>query len=344
MILLGQPDFPVPARVLFIQTRRIGDVLFATPALRTVAERFPTAKLDFVVERPCDEALWGNPHVDRLLLAPQTKSVRAFLRFIRLLREKRYDWVIDFFSNPRSAQIAFLSGACARVGLDRFGRRWAYTHRIIEEENDLNGYAVDWRLAVLERMGVPVQGRELEIYADTMEPQEVERVNVALAPIAGHKPIVAVATGTINPAKLYPPELVAEVISGLLRENFAVIVTAGPGERPLTEQALALVKQPIPVLYDARVPTLAALYRRVHLYLGPDSAPKHIAVACGLPTVTFFGPGRPSNWNDPQNPRNVVIAAPCDIRPNCTTEECVRRGCLKKIAPAELVRAVKTLL
>jgi ADP-heptose:LPS heptosyltransferase len=193
-------------------------------------------------------------------------------------------------------------------------------------------------------MGVPARGRALEIYADAAEPQEVERMKAALAPIATRKPIVAVATGTINPAKLYPPELVAEVISGLLRENFAVIVTAGPGERPLTEQALSLVQELVPVLFDARVPTLAALYRRVQLYLGPDSAPKHIAVACGLPTVTYFGPGRPSNWNDPQNPRNVVIAAPCAIRPDCTVEECVRRGCLKKIAPAELVRAAKALL
>ena len=77
------------------------------------------------------------------------------------------------------------------------------------------------------------------------------------------------------------------------------MVTSGPGETKLADEALAALPFAVPHLKDARVPTLAALYRHARLYVGPDSGPKHVAVACGLPAVTIFGLGRPANWNDP---------------------------------------------
>jgi ADP-heptose:LPS heptosyltransferase len=344
MILRGPARFGDPRRVLFIQLRRIGDVLLGTPALRAVARRFPEAKIDFLVEPPADEVLLGHPLVDRLLVAPRDKLLRSFLRVARELRRARYDWVIDFFSNPRSAQFARVTGAQVRVGLDRRGRRWAYTHRIVEEEQDRDAYAVDLRLEALARMGVPAQGRELEIYADRADPAESARAAALLKDVPADKPLVAVATGSANPAKRYPADLMAEVIARLGENGCAVVLTAGPGETDLAEEILTGLPQRVPLLRSARVPTLAALYRRAQLYLGPDSGPKHVAVACGIPCVTIFGPGRPSNWNDPLNRRNLVLLAPCEVRPHCIEAECARRQCLRKIPPSDVVRAALALL
>ncbi|RPH95006.1 lipopolysaccharide heptosyltransferase family protein [candidate division KSB1 bacterium] len=344
MILRGLQEFPAPERVLLIQLRRIGDVLLGTPALRALSRRFPGVRVDFLVEPPADEVLWGHPLVDRLFVVPRDKSLRTFFRFTRLLRARRYDWVIDFFSNPRSAQFAFLSGARVRVGLDRRGRRWAYTHHIVEEETDRDAYAVDLRLDVLQRMGVPEAGRELEIFSDNAAPLEKARAAQILTQVAADKPLIVVNTGSHNPAKRYPADLTARTISELRRLSYEIILTSGPGETELGESILALLPQRVPFLPDARVPTLAALFRHAHLYLGPDSGPKHVAVACHLPTVTIFGPGRPSNWNDPHNPRNIVLTAPCDVRPHCIEAECARRECLRKIPPESVVNAVTSLL
>jgi ADP-heptose:LPS heptosyltransferase len=344
MILRGPARFPDPERVLFIQLRRIGDVLLGTPALRAVAKRFPAAKVDFLVEPPADEVLRGHPLVDRLLVAPRDKSLASFVRIARELRRLRYDWVIDFFTNPRSAQFAVVTGAPVRVGLDRRGRRWAYTHHIVEEEADRDAYAVDLRLDALARMGVPAQGRELEIFADRTDPAECARVAALLKDVPPHKPLVAVATGSANPAKRYPADLTAEVIARLSQNGCAVVLTAGPEETGLAEEILTLLPARVPFLEQARVPTLAALYRRANLYVGPDSGTKHVAAACGLPTVTLFGLGRPSNWNDPLNQRNIVLLAPCDVRPNCIESECARRQCLRKIPPEDVVTAALKLL
>jgi heptosyltransferase-3 len=344
MILRGTPRFGTPSRVLIVQLRRIGDVLLGTPALRALATRFPEAKIDFMVEPPADEVLWGHPLIDRLLVVPRDRRLGTFLHFAHAVRERRYDWAIDFLSNPRSAQFTFVSGARVRVGLDRRGRRWAYTHHIVEEDRDRDAYAADLRLEVLARMGAPATGRRLEIYCDRAAPEETGRVESLLGEMHGAQPLVAVSTGSANPAKRYPADLTVEVIRGLRDHGYEVILTAGPGERDLAEEILVHTAPAVAFLAEARVPTLAALYRRVQLYVGPDSGPKHVAAACGLPTVTIFGPGRPGNWNDPENPRNIVLVAPCEVRPHCVESECAQRQCLRRIPPAQVVAAALDLI
>ena len=344
MLLRGRRELTSPSRILVIQLRRIGDALLGTPALRALANHFPNAKIDFMAESPTDEVLWGHPLIDRLLVAPRQGSGESWFKFVRKLREQKYDWTIDFFSNPRSAQFAFLSGAKVRVGLNRFGRRWAYTHHVVEEERDRDAYAVDLRLNILQHLGIPSVGRKLEIYADRADPPEVARVMEFLHAVPQNQPIVAMATGSANPAKRYPAELTAHVIEELRRSHRTVVLTSGPGESSLADEIQQHLREPVPHLNRARVPTLASLYRHCHLYVGPDSSPKHIAVACGIPTVTIFGPGRPSNWNDPENPRNIVLIAPCDARPNCIESECARKRHIGMIPPAEVTAAAERLL
>jgi ADP-heptose:LPS heptosyltransferase len=217
MKLHGPAITAPPSRILLVQPRRIGDVLLGTPAIRALATHFPGVPIDFLVERPADETLWGHPHIARLLVAPPPKGLSENLNFVRRLRAERYDWAIDFFSNPRSAQFTWLSGARVRVGLDRRGRRWAYTHRVIEEAIDRDRYQVDWRLEILRQMHVPPAGLDLEIYSDSQAPVETQRAQAALAGLDASKPLVALATGSYNTEKLYPPDLTAQVIAGLLQ-------------------------------------------------------------------------------------------------------------------------------
>ena len=344
MLLRGRRDFPVPQRILIIQLRRIGDALLCTPAIRALAARFPEAKIDFMAESPADEVLWGHPLIDRLLVAPRHAPFRDWLNCMRHLRAVKYDWTIDFFSNPRSAQFAFLSGAKIRVGLDRLGRKWAFTHHVVEEESDRNLYAADLRLNILQHLGISPMTRTLEIYSDHAAPDEVARVKDLLHGLPPGQPIVAVATGSANPAKRYPADLTAKVIESLRQNHRTVVLTSGPGETELAEEILGHLAEPIRHLRGARVPTLAALYRKCQLYIGPDSSPKHIAVACGLPTVTIFGPGNPANWNDPKNSRSIVLTAPCDLRPHCNEAECAKRGCMRKISPDQVTAAAESLI
>lgn len=330
-----------PKKILLVQLRRIGDCILCTPAIRALHEKFPDAQIDFLAEYPAEETLRFHPLLTKLWVAPM-RGLAATIDLIRSLRRERYDLVIDFFANPRSAQFVFFTGAKVRAGLKRRGRSWAYTHHFIDEEQDRGLYAVDFRLDMLKLLGVPSSSRTLEIYSDKQDDVAQMKATKLVDSLTGV--VVAVATGSANAAKRYPSDLTAQVIELLRASHMQVVLTSGPGEQEFAQRILSKLARPVPHYSDARVPDLAALYRHCALYVGPDSGPKHVAVACGIPTVTIFGPGNPHNWNDFDNPKNIVLFPPCKLRPNCVELDCVRLGHLPLITPREILAASLKLI
>ena len=336
MKLRGEiPDLG-PRRILLIQLRRIGDVLLCTPAIRALHEKYPHAQIDFAAEEPGEEVLRGHPLIRNLWLTPK-RGLMDTVSFVRKMRRERYDWVIDFLANPRSAQMTFFTRAGVRAGLARRGRAWAYNYLLEEEPEDADAYAVDLRLSMLRELGIASRSRKLEIYCDLQNEAAQERARETLRSASGV--VVAIAAGNANNAKRYPADLTASVVDLLRAQGMNVVLTSGPGEGEFGEAILKQLKIPVVHMKDARVVDLTALYRNCALYVGPDSGPKHIAVACGIPTVTIFGPGRPSNWNDAENPNNVMLVAPCDKRPHCVEAECAKLGHIKLITPREVLAA-----
>ncbi len=330
-----------PKKILLVQLRRIGDCILCTPAIRALHEKFPDAQIDFLAEYPAEETLRYHPLITKLWVAPM-QGLAATIELIRGLRRERYDLAIDFFANPRSAQFVFFTGAKTRVGLKRRGRSWAYTHHFIEEDPDRELYAADLRLEMLKLLGIPSTSRALDIYSDTKDEAAQAKATKLVDSLTGV--VVAVATGSANAAKRYPADLTAQVIELLRASHLEVVLTSGPGEQEFAQRILTKLARPVPHFADARVPDLAALYRHCSLYVGPDSGPKHVAVACGIPTVTIFGPGNPYNWNDFENPKNVVLFPPCKVRPNCVELECVKLGHLPMISPREILAASLKLI
>jgi heptosyltransferase-3 len=330
-----------PKKILVVQLRRIGDCVLCTPALRALKEQYPNAQIDFLAEYPAEETLRSHPAIRKLWVAPM-RGLAGFVELARNLRRERYDFVIDFFSNPRSAQFVFFTGAKVRAGLKRRGRSWAYTHHFIEEENDHASYAVDLRLDMLRLLGISAGSRALDIYSDHDDREAQAKATHLLDSMTGV--VVAVATGSANAAKRYPADLTAQTIELLRASHMEVVLTSGPGEGEFAKRILDKLPRPVPHYADARVPELAALYRHCALYVGPDSGPKHVAVACGIPTVTIFGPGNPDNWNDKENPKNVVLSAGCSFRPKCDELECARLGHIATITPREVLGAALKLV
>src|SRR5262249_43557870 len=96
-----------------------------TPALRAFKRTWPQSRVDVVVEARYTEVLEGHPDVDHVW--PLRREARATFDLARRIRRERYDVAVDFFGNPRSAQLVWASRAPVRAGFDLRGRRHHYT-------------------------------------------------------------------------------------------------------------------------------------------------------------------------------------------------------------------------
>lgn len=62
---------PLDGKTLLLwRTGGIGDLLFVTPSLRLLKERYPTCRIEFGTSYHYTQILWGNPHVDEVFPLP----------------------------------------------------------------------------------------------------------------------------------------------------------------------------------------------------------------------------------------------------------------------------------
>jgi len=108
-------DLPERPKILVVTLRRLGDVLLATPLLRTLRQGCPGASLDVLVFAGSERILKGNPDVDRVLTMPERPSLAQTLRLIAHLW-RRYDLAVCTQSGDRPTFMTLLAGR-RRVGL-----------------------------------------------------------------------------------------------------------------------------------------------------------------------------------------------------------------------------------
>ena len=53
-------------KILIIRLSSIGDILLATPFIRQVRQKFPNAKIDFLIRLEFESLLLKNPNIDNL--------------------------------------------------------------------------------------------------------------------------------------------------------------------------------------------------------------------------------------------------------------------------------------
>ena len=99
-------------RILIVQLRRVGDILLTTPVAPYLRQAIPGASVDFLCEPMGKTVLETNPHLSNVLIYDRKHALREIAR----VRSRKYDAVLDFLNNPRSAHLTAASGARWRVG------------------------------------------------------------------------------------------------------------------------------------------------------------------------------------------------------------------------------------
>src|SRR5690349_15964940 len=151
-----------PQRVLIIKPSAIGDVVHTLPILRLVRNKWPAAKIAWLVTPACAGLLDGHPLLDEVILfdrkrfAGLWRSPRLFgewRAFTRGLRERRFDLVLDLQGLFRSAWLARKTRAPVRVGFANARElAWLfYTHRV--PIDTMEQHAIDRYLKLSRHIG-----------------------------------------------------------------------------------------------------------------------------------------------------------------------------------------------
>lgn len=319
-------------RILFVKLSAIGDVVQTLPALEAVKKAYPDSQIDWVVEEAASGILEGHPLISRLIVSrrrvwlrmlrrPNTFSegLRHIKRFLRDLRQVRYDIAIDFQGLLKSGVVIGAARAERKIGFDRT-RELSYL--FLNERLpafDIEKHALERYLDVARYLGATEASPScsLPIAREIVSVQ----TRIAGAVRAGKRLVV------INPVarwetKLWNEDRFAALADRLVSErNAEVIFTGSAGDREVTARIRSLMReQALDWTGETTLKELAALARLADLFITTDTGPMHLAAAAGGKVVALFGPTAP--WRTgPYGRGHVVVRTGIDCSP------CFGRAC-----------------
>jgi heptosyltransferase-1 len=330
-----------PNRILIILHGSIGDVTRALPLANLVRRRFPKAFLAWAVEPACYPLVQHQPALNEIILFDRRHWWRDFLPFLRKIRSRRFDLVLDLQRHFKSGLISFLSRAAVRVGFNRSDCKelnWIFNNAHItalgEQIPKLEHYLkfaeylgetspIEWlfRLTAEEELGVS---------------KHLARVGV---------PYAALFVGSRWESKRWFPDQIADCARALHdRYGFDVVLLGNKEDERSAAEAEAESGFPIINLVgQTSLREAIGIIARAKLSVGPDTGLMHVSAAVGTPVVSLWGATSPSR-NAPYRFEELAIRGRAACSP-CYMKNCpIGRLCMRSIATEEITEKVALAL
>lgn len=347
------PAPQTPQRILLIKPSSLGDIVHALPVLAGLRASFPQAHIAWLIGSSFASLLEGHPLLDEVIPFDRRRYGRLwrdprvaweFAGFLRGLRRRRFDLVLDLQGLLRSGIMALASGAPRRIGFAR-SREPAgvfYTQRVacppaVE-------HAVDRNVHLARAAGVTIERIEFPLALRDAERRDAARL-LAEDGLAAGESYVAVLPGARWPSKRWSPQQFAKLIDLLQAERAGRCVLLGGAEERDTAGQIAngCASRPIDLVGRTSLRQLVALLAGAERVVCVDSGPMHIAAALGRPLVALFGPTNPARTG-PYSPRARVVTNPVPCAP-CYRRICPlgHQDCLARLGPQAVLERVREL-
>src|SRR4051794_14445383 len=271
-----------PQRILLVRLREIGDVVFTTPAIRALRERFPDAHLTYVVEPVAEPIVHHNPLLTEVVVAPR-RGWLADIALARRLRRRHYDLALDFHGGPRASLLTWLSGARERIGYNVAGRGWMYTRRVARPRELRARHSVENQWDLLEPLGIAPPDRArfpVEMSVDADARRAVDR-RLGEAGVGADEALIVIHVSAGNPFRRWPPEHFAALAAALAARDgrHRIVLTSGPSDSAAAARVVFDTRQRLEEIEGHRIvscgdfslPELRALMDRAAVYIGGDS-------------------------------------------------------------------------
>jgi len=335
-------------KILILKPSSLGDVIQALPVLRLLKRHLPASEIFWWIDSALAPLLEGDPDLTGIVRFERQRWAAPrhwpeMLRSIRWMRAQNFDWVIDLQCLARSGAFAWLANGQFLIGLDevREGARGFYDVAI--RRASFHTHAVDWYLAVLPRLGVPIHNHFQWLPERPAIAAEVKRkwpgAFVRNPQSAIRNPqLIVLQPGARWENKRWPVEYFTELVRLLAKTfpdaRFAILGTAE--NKPLGEMILrAEPQRALNLCGETSLPEMIEWLRLCELMVTNDTGPMHVATALGKPLVALFGPTEPRRTGPYGHLENVLrIDLPCSpcLKSHCTYEK--PDECLKAITPA----------
>jgi lipopolysaccharide heptosyltransferase II len=328
-------------KILIVLHGAIGDVTRALPLTGLLRRRFPQATLSWSAEPASLPVVELGGYVDEILVFDRG-GVAAFLRFLKTIRARRFDLVLDLQRHLKSGFISRWSGAPYRLGLHRSDAKelnWLFNNLHIPATGEATPKLLHY-LKFAEFLGAP---REAIEWNFQLTAQDYARADTLVG--GSGRELAVLFIGSRWQSKQWFAAQIAAAASAIrARHRLEVVFLGAPADRVLGREAEALASQRvINLIGQTSLRDAIAIIARARLCVGPDTGLMHIAAAVGTPVVSLWGATEPGRAG-PHGFGDLVIQGTADCSP-CLRRRCaIGRVCMQSIGIDAILAEVERAL
>ncbi len=285
-------------RILIIQTAFIGDVILATPLIEALSEKFPNAKIDFILRKGNENLLENHPKLNEVIVWDKKRKYKSLFEIIRLLNKRgKYDLLINLQRFLTTGFLSAMIRANFKIGFDKNPLSFFMNARV-KHEITKSAHEVERNLHLLN----PLKITNTEQFKVRLYPSEEDHKKV--------EDYLGQPYATISPASVwYTKQLKKEKwieLINALPDDLSIYLLGGPGDRAICNDIISKAKRTNIRSFAGQTSFLqtAVIMKHAVLNYTNDSAPMHIASSqnaksCAVfcSTVPEFGFGPLSDFN-----------------------------------------------
>jgi heptosyltransferase-2 len=283
----------------------MGDVVLASPLIRCLRNKFPSAVIDFAVKKQYSDIVSADPRISGVV--PFDCGIYAMWKKIRAAG---YDYIIDIHGNTASWLVTQFSGAKVLKYKNHLLKRLMLVEFGLNFYDGLEPVPLRYIKAAAQ-LGIAPDGQSTDFYSVAWpEPPASGAAgrNVGICPVA------------VWNTKRWPAERYAELGAKLVDKfGVGVLVFGGRGDRKYCDSIAAQIGVAAKAVCAGSVQETAAGISSCKVVVTNDTGVLHISEAVKVPVVAIFGPTAGEFGFYPQLPASTTVCKELSCRP-CSTK------------------------
>ncbi|MCK5450489.1 MAG: glycosyltransferase family 9 protein [Candidatus Omnitrophica bacterium] len=354
-------------KVLIANIFGVGDVLFTTPIIANLKEKYKDLKIDYMCNIRTMDIVNHVPGVNDIYIyekdlfagiwhESKTRFLKTAHNLFKDIREQKYDAVFDFTLSRELGLFFKLAGIPKRIGLD-YKKRGIFLTDKVPFDGFKNKHVVEYYLDCLRHTGVKSSIKNMALFTDAISQERIlsclrekgirEDAGALIAIVPGG----GASWGDNAGRKRWNIDGFADVADSLMEKGNSIAILGDVSESYLCRAVSGRMKgEPAMVVNNFTLPDYMAFLNCCDLVLCNDGGPVHIATALGVKTVSIFGPVDDNVYGPyPAGEDHIVMkntdlgCRPCYDSfklPECRNEN----RCLNDLMPEMVIKACFKLL
>jgi len=272
--------------ILAVSNTGFGDTILSTPAIVTLKNSFPRAKIIFLVNKKIYPLFDGFKYADNIIR--YTGGYINLFKIIWLCRAQKINTIFLFHANsPEDIFIAMLSGA-KNILKYTHNKQNKYKQLFMNEPFFKSAHNIDRKLDLV-RLFNPRDISTRMIVSDKFYVNN----NDCNIPLPKERTIIGVQLGTQEVYKIWPIENVISLSNKLLKKGvFLVYFGATKLELTMMRTLLKNIKSDsiMDLCGKTALDELPYILKKINLLITNDTGIMHLAIAMQTKTLSLFSP------------------------------------------------------